>query len=309
MEKVGILYGAEQTFPKSLIKRINVLGRNKVEAENIQIGALLSNDYNDYKVIFDLVSHEVPFYCSYLKLAVMNGVNVVNNPFIVSPFEQFFNVALCNILNIKMPRTVILPSKELPPNTSPSTLSNLIYPLDWDNVFDHVGYPGMIKPNKFDLSHTEMTVYNKSEFFSSYDISGNKPFIFQEYIEFEKYFRVFAISAKHLLTLEYDPEMPRHKRYIEPKGEIKESILQKTSKAAVKYANASCLEFIAVDFGYINDDIYAIDFHTPPEIRHNELPNGTYNELIEITANYLIDRALKKEEKPMKFAISDFFRK
>jgi hypothetical protein len=167
----------------------------------------------------------------------------------------------------------------------------------------------MIKPNRFDLSHTEMTVYNKTEFFSAYDISGNKPFIYQEYIEFEKYFRVFVISARHVITLEYDPEMPRHKRYIEPKEEIEESILKKTSKAAIKYANASCLEFIAVDFGYLNDEIFAIDFHTPPEIRHNELPNGSYNELIEITANYLIERALKKEDKPMKFAISDFFRR
>jgi len=309
MEKIGILYGTEHTFPETLITRINLLGKSNVQAEHIQTGALLSNFNNDYKVIFDLVSHEVPYYCSYLKLAVMNGVDVVNNPFIVSPFEQFFNVALCNRLNINMPKTVILPSKEMPPNTSPSTMTNLIYPLDWDNVFEYVGFPGIIKPNKFDLSHTEMTVYNKTEFFSAYDITGNKPFIFQQFIGFEKYFRTFVVSTDHVLTLEYDPDMPKHKRYVEPKEKIEESIVNKTSKAASKYAHASCLEFFAIDFGYINDEIYAIDFHTPPEIRHNEMPNGSFNELIEITANYLIERALKKEEKPMKFTISDFFKR
>jgi len=309
MDKIGILYGTEHEFPEILVSRINTLGKDKIEARKIKIGALLSNDNNDYKVILDLVSHEVPFYASYLKLAVMNGADVVNNPFIISPFEQFFNVALCNKLEIKMPKTVILPSKELPANTSPSTMTNLDYPLDWNNLFEYVGFPGMIKPNRFDLSHTEMTVYNKNEFFAAYDITGNKPFIYQEYIEFEKYFRSFIISAKHAITLEYDPEMPRHKRYIEPKEKIDEEILNRTTNAGIKYAKASCLDFMAVDFGLINGNIYVIDFHTPPEVRHNELPNGLYNELVEITANSLIERAKLDKTDTTNYRISDFFRK
>jgi glutathione synthase/RimK-type ligase-like ATP-grasp enzyme len=308
MKKIGVLHGTEHSFPDALITRIKCLAKNEIFAEKIKTGALLSNITNDYEVIFDLVSHEVPFYASYLKLAVMNGVKVVNNPFIISPFEQFFNAALCNRIKIKMPKTAILPSKELPPNTAASTLSNLEYPLNWDAIFDHVGFPGIIKPNKFDLSHSEMTVYNKSEFFAAYDMSGNKPAIYQEYIEFEKYFRTFIISTEHTVTLQYDPEMPMHKRYIEPTKTIDENILQKTSRAAIKYANASCLDFIAIDFGYIDDNLYTIDFHTPPEIRHNEIPNGNYNELVEITANFLIELAKKPKPKSKKYSISNFFR-
>ncbi len=308
MQKIGLLFGTEHMFPEALITRINNLGNDKVIAEKINTGALLTNDSNDYRVIFDLVSHEVPLYASYLKLAVMNGVDVVNNPFIISPFEQFFNVALCNRIKIKMPKTAILPSKELPPNTSPSTLTNLEYPLDWERIFNYVGFPGIIKPNKFDLSYSEMTVYNKNEFFAAYDISGNKPTIFQEYIEFEKYYRTFIISAKHNVILEYDPELPKHKRYVQPAEELSKNIVQKISKAAVKYANASGLNFVAIDFGFIEDDLYAIDFHTPPEIKHNDMPNGSYNELVEITANYLIALSKKSQPKTRKYNINTFFK-
>lgn len=308
MQKIGLLFGSEHTFPEAVITRINNLGKGKAYAEKIELGALLSNDDNDFNAILDLVSHEVPYYASYLKLAVMNGVRVINNPFIISPFEAFFNVALCDRLDIKMPRTAILPSKEMPPNTSASTLSNLEYPLDWEKVFDYVDFPGIMKPNKFDLSHSEITVYNRAEFFSAYDISGNKPFIFQQYIEFEKFYRTFIINKKHTVTLCYDPELPRHQRYIQPAEDISDIISKKTKDSAVKYSEASGLHFIAIDFGLINDELFAIDIHTPPVIIHKELPNGAYNEIVEITANALIELSQKPEEGSKKHEIASYFK-
>jgi len=35
----------------------------------------------DYRLIFDRISHEVPFYRAFLKNAVLGGAIVVNNPF------------------------------------------------------------------------------------------------------------------------------------------------------------------------------------------------------------------------------------
>ena len=37
-----------------------------------------------------------------------------------------------------VPRTVLLPHKEHPPNTSADSFTNLAYPIDWADVF---GYP------------------------------------------------------------------------------------------------------------------------------------------------------------------------
>ena len=47
-----------------------------------------------YAVIVDRISHDVPFYRSYLKNAVLTGTQVINNPFWWSADDKFFNYAL-----------------------------------------------------------------------------------------------------------------------------------------------------------------------------------------------------------------------
>ena len=70
--KIGILVGMENTFPPALIEKINGLDAG-VTAEYVKIGGVKMGEANDYRVIFDRISHEIPFYRSYLKNAVLNG--------------------------------------------------------------------------------------------------------------------------------------------------------------------------------------------------------------------------------------------
>ena len=45
-------------------------------------------------MIIDRISHDLPFYRSYLKNAVLTGTEVINNPFWWSADDKFFNYAL-----------------------------------------------------------------------------------------------------------------------------------------------------------------------------------------------------------------------
>ena len=210
MKKIGILYGMENSFPEAVVNYINQKKSNIYSAEYLQIGGIKMNELFQYDVILDRASHEVPFYRSFLKLACLNGVYVVNNPFWSCADDNFFNVSLANKINIKVPRTVLLPSKEHPIGTTSDNMRNLKFPLNWDELFQYVGFPAYIKSNYKNPHITEYKVYNPQEFFSAYDLTGNLPMLLQESIEFEHFYKCVTIGKKEVIILNYDPMKPLH---------------------------------------------------------------------------------------------------
>ena len=131
MKKIGILYGQERSFPLGFIERINSKNISGIKAEAVKIDKVIQGDASEYSVIIDRISQDVPFYRAYLKNAALGGTAVINNPFWWSADEKFFNNCLSTKVNIPVPKTVILPSKELPNDTANESFSNLAYPLDW----------------------------------------------------------------------------------------------------------------------------------------------------------------------------------
>ena len=97
-------------------------------------------------MIVDRISHDVPFYRAYLKNAALDGAYIINNPFWWSADDKFFNYSLATKLGVAIPRTVILPHKEHPAGTTDRSMRNLQYPLDWDWVFEYIGFPAFLKP-------------------------------------------------------------------------------------------------------------------------------------------------------------------
>ena len=76
-----------------------------------------------YAVIVDRISHDMPFYRSYLKNAVLTGTEVINNPFWWSADDKFFNYALATeALGVAVPRTALLPHKIYPPEINSQSL-------------------------------------------------------------------------------------------------------------------------------------------------------------------------------------------
>jgi hypothetical protein len=88
----------------------------------------------------------MPFYRAYLKNAALTGTVVINNPFWWSADDKFFNNALADQLGVPLPKTVILPSAKHPDDTTYKSFRNLVAPLDWEGIFDYVGFPAYMKP-------------------------------------------------------------------------------------------------------------------------------------------------------------------
>jgi len=114
MKKIGVLHGKERSFPEALVERINSKNVVGIVAEPVKIDMVAQGEPTEYAVIFDRISQDVPFYRAYLKNAALCGTAVINNPFWWSADEKFFNNCLATKIGVPVPKTVILPSRDLP---------------------------------------------------------------------------------------------------------------------------------------------------------------------------------------------------
>src|SRR5438093_2499207 len=114
MLKIGVIVGREWSWPPAFIEEVNKRNEDIV-AEYAQLGGTRMNEPCPYAVLIDRISHEVPYYRSYLKNAVLHGATVINNPFMWTADDKFFEASLAVRLGVSHPRTVVLPNKEYVP--------------------------------------------------------------------------------------------------------------------------------------------------------------------------------------------------
>ncbi len=212
--KIGVIYGMEQTFPPALVDRINAIGVSGVTAEHIKLGAVKLAELCPYRVIVDRISHDIPFYRAYLKNAALSGTTVVNNPFWWSADDKFFNYSLASKIGVAVPRTALLPHKQHPLGTSDQSMRNLQYPLDWDDIFQYIGFPAFLKPHSGGGWKSVYKVHNPDEFFAAYNDTGDLCMTLQQGIDFKEYFRCYVVGREWVHIMQYDPRRPFHERYV-----------------------------------------------------------------------------------------------
>lgn len=310
MKKIGILFGMEQSFPYALLDKINNYGRNDIIAEMVKVGAVTMNKPLGYDVILDRVSDEVPFYKSILKQSVLNGTKVINDPFWSCADDNFYHLSLAQKLGIKSPKTAIIPSKEHPPGTCSETMKNLIYPLNWDEIFEFIGFPAYIKSNRINGFYTAFKVYNKYEFFAAYDLTGDKVMILQEAIEFDSYFKCYVIGQKHIRIMKYDPTKPQHLRYSPDELVLDSKLAKKIENIAKKVSTALGFDFNALEIAVKNNSPIVMDFlNNAPNADINIIYENNFNWLVDKTAELLIEYAEKKYELPDIYTFSSLLKK
>jgi len=164
VKKIGILFGMENTFPPALVEKINAMKVDGVEAEPVKIGGIRMDEPQKYDVIIDRISQDIEFYRAYLKNAALHGTIVVNNPFWWTADDKFFNYSLAHQLGVAIPATVILPHHTHPEGTTDQSMRNLIFPLNWQELFDYVGFPSIRRRNTVSGSMCTRCIRRRSFF-------------------------------------------------------------------------------------------------------------------------------------------------
>lgn len=306
MKVIGLLFGMEQTFPPALVERINSTAPDGIRAEFVKIGGVRMDDILKYDVILDRISQDIPFYRAMLKLAALGGTRIVNNPFWWSADDKFFNYSLMAKLGVPIPRTVLLPSKDHPPTTTSESMRNLSYPLNWDEVFEYIGFPAFLKPHDGGGWKHVYKVHNPQEFFEAYHKTGDICMTLQAAVDFTEYYRCYVIGKKYIHIMPYEPRNPHHLRYV---ADFTLSAKRKAEleKHCLTIVQALGYDFDTIEFAVENNIPYAIDFLNPaPDAEATSVQPENFEWVLEHSAKFLISLALQGRTTPTEYDWSTF---
>ncbi len=294
MKKIGILHGMENTFPQAFVEEVNKkTGGQKIMAEPVQVGMVSQAEPSGYDVIIDRISQDVPFYRAYLKNAAISGTAVINNPFWWSADEKFFNNALAVKMGVPVPKTVILPSKDRPSNTSETSFRNLNM-MPWDEIFNHIGFPAYMKPHDGGGWKNVYKVENKEELFTAYDETEQLIMMLQESVDFTDYFRCYCIGGKYVKIMAYEPRNPHHLRYATemPTGPAAKKLLKTVEEYVLKLNKGLGYDFNTVEFAVRDGIPLAIDFCNPaPDADVYSVGQENFEWVVEHAAKFAIEKA------------------
>ncbi len=312
IKKVGILFGMEDTFPWAFIDKVNELGNGKVIAEPVLIDKVQQGIDYGYHVIIDRISQEVPFYRSYLKNAALMGTAVINNPFWWSADEKFFNNCLSLQVGVPVPKTILLPSKERPDDTTEKSFRNLKAPLDWEYIFNYIGFPAYMKPHSGGGWKSVYKVESPEDLFAKHEETGQLVMMLQEEIVFDDYYRVYCLGQKYVHIMPYEPRNEFHLRYVtEPKttGAEHQKLMKTIHDYTIKLNQALGYDFNTVEFAVRNGIPYAIDFCNPaPDADIHSVGEGNFKWIVEHAAKFAIEKANAHSEKQNNSSWGTFLR-
>ncbi|MFM7358194.1 MAG: RimK family alpha-L-glutamate ligase [Sediminibacterium sp.] len=291
MKKIGILFGQERSFPEALIQTINERKIPNITAEPVHIDKVIQGEDSGYAVIIDRISQDIPFYRAFLKNTALCGTAVINNPFWWSADEKFFNNCLATKIEVPVPKTVILPSRDLPTDTSDLSFSNLAFPLDWAGIFNYVGFPAYMKPFAGGGWKNVYRLASQEEFFEKHAETNQLVMLLQEEIVFEEYYRCYCIGGKYVRIMPYEPRNPHHLRYVADFAPSAERLEQ--MKSIVLRIN----QYLGYDFNTVElavkDGVpYAIDFCNPaPDADVKSVGQENFKWVVDTAANFAIEKA------------------
>ncbi len=299
MRIIGILHGKERTFPQAFVERINAMDEPGIVAEPVTLNKVIQGDPTEYAVVIDRISQDVPFYRAYLKNAALNGTAVINNPFWWSADEKFFNNCLATKLGVAVPKTVILPSKEMPPDCGPASFSNLAYPLDWEGIFAYIGWPAYFKPHSGGGWKNVYKVRNPDEFFKAYGETGQLVMLLQSEVTFDDYFRCYCIGGEDVLIMPYEPRNPHHLRYVVDRPAPTRELLDRVHADVLTLNRNLGYDFNTVEFAIHDGVPYAIDFCNPaPDADRVSVGEKNFAWVVDAAARLAVRKA--KEHQPGK---------
>lgn len=293
--KIGLLVGREWSWPPAFLEEVNRRDEGVI-AEYVKLGGTTMNEPNPYRVIVDRISHEIPYYRSYLKNAALQGVKVINDPFMWTADDKYFEASLATQLGVASPKTVVLPNKDYVPGiVHNESLRNLIYPMDWGWIVDQVGgFPCVLKDAHGGGWRDVYVVQTIEELIYRYNQSGLLTMVLQEFIRWDGYARCMCLGQQEIYVMSYDPNGQGRKYHDE--HSFPPALYERIVRDATTLVGALGYDMNTVEFAIRDGVPYAIDFMNPaPDMDINSLGEKHFNWMVTHMADMTIRLAKSKE--------------
>ena len=290
--RIGLLVGREWSFPPAFIDAV-AKRASGVIAEYIKLDATHMAQPVPYTLIIDRISHEVGFYRTFLKHATRMGVTVINNPFMWSADDKFYDATMSVQLGVAHPKTMVLPNKDYIAGISHSeSLRKLAYPLDWARVAKHIGFPCVLKDAHGGGWRDVYICQSMDELMKHYNSSGTLTMVVQEFVKWDQYVRCMVLGREHVLPMPYDPGA---RAYIPDPGYLSKEVEGRCVRDALTLCRGLGYDMNTVEFAVKDGIPYAIDFMNPaPDMDINSLTPSYF----EWVVTHMTDLAIKLATAP-----------
>ncbi|MGH2755300.1 MAG: ATP-grasp domain-containing protein [Actinomycetota bacterium] len=220
---IGLLLGTEEDWPsafEAFVRRLDARvdhggGTHTFSTERVTNEPFDLRMVPRHSLVIDRLAHWYSLSREWLKkVALMDDVYLLNNPFTFQAMEK--HAAYCAMirLGLKVPETWMIPHKVPPENPRfPYTSRKYNQPFDLKEIAEKIGYPLFMKPFDGGAWVGVTRIANPEDLMARYDESGARLMHLQKSVEdFDVFARSLSIGAE-TLVIKFDPDRPMHDRY------------------------------------------------------------------------------------------------
>jgi len=219
---IGLLLGTEDDWPTAfdeILRRLGPVdgpdgGRHAFDTERITIEPFSLRDRPRYHLVIDRLAYWYYHPREWLKkIAMMDGVYLLNSPFTFQSMEKHAAYCAMMRLGLKVPETVLVPFKHPLDNARYAyTAARYNKPFDLDAIAERIGYPLFMKPYDGGAWRGVSRIRNPAELHAAYDASGEMLMHLQKAIDYDVFARSLSIGAE-TMVMRFQPDQPMHHRY------------------------------------------------------------------------------------------------
>jgi hypothetical protein len=220
---IGLLLGTEEDWPRAFEEILRRLGpvagaggtRHVFECERITIEPFGLRDRPRYDLAIDRLAYWYYHPREWLKkVALMDGVYLLNSPFTFQSMEKHAAYCAMMRLGLKVPETVLVPYKNPVDNARYAyTAAQYNRPFDLDAIAERIGYPLFMKPYDGGAWRGVSCIRNPAELHAAYNQSGGMLMHLQKAIDdYDVFARSLSIGAE-TMVMRFQPDQPMHLRY------------------------------------------------------------------------------------------------
>jgi len=220
---LGLLLGTENDWPSVFEGLVRQLGPvtdgtgnvHSYDVERITVEPFDLRAEPSYDLVIDRLAYWYHHPREWLKkVALMDGVYLLNSPFTFQAMEKHAAYCAMMRLGLKVPDTVLVPYKNPLDHAKYAYTAGLYNShFDLDAVADKVGYPLFMKPSDGGAWVGVSRIRNADELHRAYDESGEMLMHLQASVEgYDVFARSLSIGAE-TMVMNFDPDQPMHGRY------------------------------------------------------------------------------------------------
>ncbi len=267
---IGLLLGTEDDWPRafeSLLRRLGTVTGPDGRSHRTRSVRVTIEPFNlRYKPQHDLVIDRLAYWYYHprewlKKIALMDGVYLLNSPFTFQSMEKHAAYCAMMRLGLKVPETVLVPFKNPLDNSRWAyTAARYNRPFDLEATAASVGYPLYMKPYDGGAWVGVSKIRNSEELHAAYDASGERLMHLQASVEGYDVFARSLTIGPETMVMRFRPDQPMHGRY-----EVDHNFLSDAAGDEVVTISRLVNAFFRWEFNSCEslvrgDEVYPIDY-------------------------------------------------